>query len=117
MVYSTGPATAMSPSDERLWATLVHISQIFFSFVGPLVIWLVFRERSRFVDEHGKEALNFAITMAIAYVVGAILTLIIIGAFIMLAAGILTLVFGIMAAIAANKGQPYHYPIAIRFVK
>ena len=117
--YATayGPVVPLSPSDERLWATLAHVGQILFSFLPPLIIWLVFRDRSRFVDQHAKEALNFAITVVIAYIVGGILTLIVVGAFIALAAWVLTIVFGIMGAVAANKGQPYRYPISIRFIK
>jgi len=75
------------------------------------------RERSRFVDQHAKEALNFAITMIIGYVVGAVLAIVIIGFFILAAVGICTLIFGILAAVAANKGDPYRYPIFIRFIK
>jgi len=107
----------LRPDEERLWSTLAHAGGIVASFVAPLVIWLVFKERSRFVNDQAKEALNFQITLIIGYVVSMILTIIVIGAFLMLIVWVLAIVFGIMGALAANKGQPYRYPVAIRFIK
>ena len=75
----------MSESDERLWAMLAHLGGIVLGFVAPLVVWLVYRERSAFLDDQGKEALNFQIAVTIGYVVGGILLAIFIGAFILLA--------------------------------
>ncbi len=110
-------AAPLSPSDERLWATLAHIGPVLTSFVAPLLIWLVFRERSRFVDDQGKEALNFQISLAIAYVVGIITAFLVIGFFILLAAWILAIVFGIQGAIVASRGEPYRYPLTWRVIK
>lgn len=124
--YGTPPATAygaagsavqLSDTDQRMWATLAHVGGILFSFIGPLVIWLIFRERGRFVEEQSKEALNFQITIAIAYVVSGILTIVVIGAFLLPVIGLLSLIFGIIAAIAANKGEAYSYPMTLRLVK
>lgn len=112
-----GYAAPLSPSDERLWATLAHAGGIVLGFIAPLVVWLVFRERSRYVDDQAKEALNFQILVAIAYVVGGITSAIVIGIFIALAAWILTIVFGIQGAIAANKGDLYRYPLNWRLIK
>jgi uncharacterized Tic20 family protein len=111
-----GPAP-LSPSDERLWATLAHALPILTSFIAPLIIWLVFRERSRFVDDQGKEALNFQIFLAIAYLVGVVTAFLVIGFFILLAAWILSIVFGIQGAIVAGRGEPYRYPLTWRVIK
>ncbi len=111
------PAAPLAPSDERLWATLAHVGGIIVGFIAPLVIWLVFKERSRFVDDQGKEALNFQILVTIAYIVGSITTVIFIGFLILFAAWILTIIFGIQGGIAANKGQAYRYPFNWRIVK
>ncbi len=113
------PAAAqpLSPQDEKLWSTLTHIGGILFYFVVPLVTYLVFKDRGPFVREHTRQALNFQLTLLIAYIAGAILTLAFIGFLIWAAAGILSLVFSIIAAIAANKGEMYKYPIAIQFIK
>ena len=80
------------------------------------VIWLVFRERSRMVDDHAKEALNFQITLVIAYVVGAVTSFLGIGFLIIFAAWVCAIVFGILASVAANRRQPYRYPLSIRMI-
>jgi len=106
----------MNPSDEKLWATLIHIGGILFGFLPALIGYLVLKDRGPFIRAHTATALNFQITILIAYVVGGILTLILVGFLVMLAAYILTIVFGIMAALAANKGQYYTYPLSFKFV-
>jgi uncharacterized Tic20 family protein len=107
----------MTPEDQRLWATLTHIGGIFFNFIAPLVAYLVLRDRGGFIREHTRVALNFHITMAIAYAVGTLTVWLGIGVLIALAAGVLSLVFGIMAAVAANRGEFYRYPLSIEFIK
>ncbi|HEY0119184.1 MAG TPA: DUF4870 domain-containing protein [Cellulomonas sp.] len=112
-----GQALPLSPSDERMWATLAHAGPILVGFLAPLIIWLVFRERSRFVDDQGKEALNFQIFLVIAYVVGVITIPIIIGFLILFAAWVVAIVFGIQGAIVASRGEPYRYPFNWRVIK
>ena len=107
---------ALSPNDEKLWATLIHIGGIFFSFIPALIGYLVLKDKGPFVRAHTATALNFQITMAIAYVIGSILTFVIIGIFVLIAVWIITIIFSIMAAVKANQGQPYTYPLAIKFV-
>lgn len=115
------PAPAAQPplsdSDARLYATLGHAGIIIIGFVAPLIVWLIGKERSAFVDEQGKEALNFSILIAIAYIVGGLTSWLIIGVFILIAAWILTLVFCIQGAIKANKGESYRYPLNWRIIK
>ena len=113
------PAAPMSDSDQRLWATLAHIGPIVIAFVAPLVIWLVYRERGQYVEDQAKEALNFQITLAIASVVVIILAAVTlgIGALLFFPLGIGALVLMIMAAIAANKGAAYRYPVSLRLIK
>lgn len=107
----------LSDSDQRTWAILSHVGGILFSFVAPLVLWLVFKGRGAFVEDQAKEALNFQITILIAYVVGGILSVIGIGVLLIGAAWVATLVFGILAAVAASSGQFYRYPVTIRLIK
>jgi len=111
------PPQPMSPEDQRLWATLTHIGGIFFTVVAPLVAYLVLRDRGGFVREHTRVALNFHITMAIAYFVGSLTSVFGVGVLIVLAAAIVSLIFSIMAAVAANQGQFYRYPLSIEFIK
>ncbi len=113
--YSQNPQP-MSPSDEKMWATLTHVGGIFFSFVPALVAYLVLKDRGPFVREHSATALNFQLTMLIGSVIGGVLTIILVGFLILFALTILVIVFSIIAAIAANNGQPYKYPLSIQFV-
>jgi uncharacterized Tic20 family protein len=106
----------MNPSDEKLWATLIHVGGIFLGFLPALIGYLVLKDRGPFIRQHAATALNFQLTMLIASVIGGILTIVIVGIFILLAVGIVVIVFSIIAAIAANNGQPYTYPLAIKFV-
>lgn len=122
--YSAAPPPAyagaqppLSDSDQRMWAMLSHVGGILFSFVAPLIIWLMFKERGRFVEEQSKEALNWQITLVIGYVLGVVLTIILIGAILIFLVWLAAIIFGIMAAIAANKGEAYRYPFAIRLIK
>lgn len=114
----SAPAAPLSDSDQRMWATLAHIGPIVVWFVAPLVIWLIFKDRGRFVEEQAKEALNFQIMLVIASVAITIISAITlgIGSFLYLAF-IVALVFMIMAAIAANKGEAYRYPVNLRLIK
>jgi len=106
----------LSPADEKLWATLIHIGGIFFSFLPALIGYIVLKDRGPFIRAHSATALNFQITLAIAYFVGGILTIIGIGFLIVAAAYILNIVFSIIAAVAANKGEWYSYPLTIKFL-
>ena len=112
--YEQSPA--LSPNDEKLWATLVHIGGIFFSFIPALIGYLILKDTGPFGRAHTATALNFQITMAIAYVIGYILIFIVVGIFVLIAVWVLTIIFSIMAAVKANQGQPYTYPLAIKFV-
>ena len=106
----------LSPSDEKLWSTLIHVGGIFFSFIPALIGYIVLKDRGPFVRQHSATALNFQITMLIGNIVGGILTIILIGILVLIAVWVVTIVFSIIAAIAANRGQYYTYPIAIKFV-
>ncbi|MFM9134732.1 MAG: DUF4870 domain-containing protein, partial [bacterium] len=114
---SSGGEQPLSESDARLWACLGQLSGILLSVIGPLIVMLVFGPRSAFVKKESTEALNFQITVLIAYIVGFVLTFILIGIFVILAAWILSLIFMIIAALKNKDGIEYRYPICIRFIK
>ena len=107
----------LSVSDEKMWATLVHLGGIFFNFLPALIGYVLLGDRGPFVRQHTATALNFQITVAIAYAMGTVTTIILIGFLIIAAAYILNIVFSILAAVAANKGEAYEYPLAIKFVR
>lgn len=106
----------LSPGDEKLWATLIHIGGVFFGFLPSLIGYIVLKDRGPFIRAHSATAFNFQLTLIIAYVAGTVLSLVFIGLLLLLAAWILSVVFAIMAAIAANEGKLYTYPLAIKFV-
>jgi uncharacterized Tic20 family protein len=115
--YGQPAGAAMSESDERMWAMLGHLGGIVLGFIAPLVVWLVYRERSAYLDDQGKEALNFQIAVAIGYVVGVVLSLIVIGVLVMIAVWVASIIFSIMGGIAANRGERYRYPVTLRLIK
>jgi uncharacterized Tic20 family protein len=128
------PATGAPTAEEKQWALFAHLSAllgamltgIWFGwgcFLGPLVIWLVKKDTMPFVNDQGKEALNFNITLAI---IGVILLLLVImtlgiGLLIAIPVGIIVaigwLVLTIIAAIKASEGVAYRYPISLRLIK
>ncbi len=119
------PGKPTGESDARSMAMLAHLLGALFGFVGPLIIWLVKKDESRFVDDQGKEALNFQLTLLIAYLVSAILYVVIsfvtcgIGSFLPLPliVTIFQLVFGIIGSVKANNGEYYRYPCNIRMIQ
>jgi uncharacterized protein len=111
------PPQPMSPQDEKVWATLTHVGGIVLGFIAPLVAYLVLRERGPFIREHAAAALNFQLTLLIAYVVGWVLSIVFIGVLLLLAAWVVSIVFAIVASLAANRGEYYRYPATITFVQ
>lgn len=113
----------LSDADARMWAMITHLSALpgsvvlIGSVLAPLVIWQIQKDKSAFVDYHGKEAVNFQITMAIAFALSFLLMLVIIGLVLVAIVAIIWLLFTIIAAIKANNGEYYRYPITFRFIK
>lgn len=110
------PPAPLSPSDERLWATLAQVGGIFFGFIPSLLIMLILGDRSAFVKSQSREALNFQLTVLIASIVSALLVIVLIGILLLIAVGILDIVLCILAAVANNRGEPYRYPLTLRLV-
>jgi uncharacterized Tic20 family protein len=109
-------ATPDTP-DSKTMAMLAHLLGILTGFVGPLIIWLVKKDSSRFVDDQAKEALNFHISVSIIIIVCSATAFLCIPALIALAVWITAVVFSIMGAMKANQGIAYRYPINIRLIK
>lgn len=116
-------AAAIS-QEERLYAAACHFAglPIFAAFalanvVAPLVIWLVKKDTMPFVNEHGKESLNFQITLLMAFFVSALLVCVYIGIVLIGALLILQVIFPIIAGISAFDGKPYKYPMTLRLIK
>lgn len=86
------------------------------NILGPLVLWLLKREGRPFVDDQGREAVNFQISMTLAALVSAALTVILIGFVLLFALGVYWLVMTIVAAMHASRGEAYRYPWTLRLI-
>ncbi len=109
-----GPAPT---KDESNMGLLMFILAIFTGFLGPLILWLVKKNESRYLDAQGKEVLNYIITIFLALLVNIPLWFILIGILIHFAIIIASIVFFIMGAIKASKGEFYRFPWALRLLK
>ncbi|MDA8372188.1 MAG: DUF4870 domain-containing protein [Nocardiopsaceae bacterium] len=101
-----GPAS----SDDRTMAMLAHLGGILFGFLAPLIIYFVKKDESPFVRDQAARAFNFQITMTIGHIVSWVLMFVFIGFLTWFAVIILALVYSIMGAVAANKGEWFRYP-------
>jgi uncharacterized Tic20 family protein len=121
---TNGPTPAASSTkDERTWAMLCHLSTLagfvipFGNIVGPLVVWSIKKDEFPLVEDQGKEALNFQISMTIYIIASVILILLLIGIPLLIGLGLFDLIVTVIAAINANDGVKYRYPLCIRFVR
>lgn len=129
------PSAAGYSAEERQWAMFAHLSALAGGlltagwagsvgcFIGPLIIWLAKKDTMRFVDDQGKEALNFNITVAIVFLALLVLSVVTLGIGLIIAIpawiiiGIAWLVLTIIAGIKANEGVAYRYPFTLRLIK
>jgi uncharacterized Tic20 family protein len=114
--YAAASQAPVSESDEKTWGIISHISIPFFGFVGPLIGYLMYKDRSPYLKQVITEALNFSILYSIVQFTGSILAWITFG-LINLAAFIVALIFCIMATMAASRHEFYKYPMNARFIK
>ncbi|GHA75571.1 orotate phosphoribosyltransferase [Lysobacter bugurensis] len=125
----------VADAEARQWAMFAHLSALVGGvvtagwagsigcFIGPLIIWLVKKDTMPFVDDQGKEALNFNITVAAVFLALLILSIVTLGIGLVIAIpawiiiGLAWLVFTIIAGIKANEGVRYRYPFTLRLIK
>ena len=84
--------------------------------IGPLIVWLIKKDTMPFVDDQGKESLNFNISIGIYLFVASIMIFVVIGVFLLVAIGLFWLVMTIFAAVKASSGEAYRYPLCIRLI-
>ncbi len=111
------PDTGGVSKEDKTLAMLAHLLGIISGFIGALIIWLVKKDESPFVADQAKEALNFQITVFIAFVIASALLVVVIGAILIPVIAIANPVLCILAGVKANEGQMYRYPFAIRLIK
>lgn len=110
-----GPPT----KDNLTMAMLCHLLGALLGILGSLIIWLIKKDDHPFIDDQGKEATNFHLTLLIAQMVCLVISFVTcgFGAILHLVPLILQWVFGIIGAVKANNGEWYRYPLNIRFIK
>lgn len=123
------PPTSSSEmsKDEKMWGMFCHLAGLvgylpvlplpIGNILGPLILWLIKKDESPFVDEQGKEALNFQISISIYMIASFLLCFMFIGLLLVPAVGIFNLVMIIIASIKSNNGEAYRYPLCLRLVK
>ncbi len=118
------PETAANDSkDERMWAMLCHLSTFagymvpFGNIIAPLVLWVMKKDEYPLVDDQGKEAINFQISITIYVIMSIVLVFLVIGIPLLIGLLIYEIIATIIAAIKANDGEQYRYPFTIRFIK
>lgn len=116
------PISESLKPEERTWAAVAHASSFCTligipSFVGPLVVWLIKKDHSAFVGDQAKEAMNFHITMFIAFVVCIPFAFCGVGVFMAIGVLMLSLICAVIGAVNASNGQMYRYPFTLRLIK
>ena len=116
-VETVEPVAFEPSSEEKAWAMGCHLIALAAHFIGPLIFWLVKRESSAFIDDQGKEAVNFQISIVIYLLASYFLCFVFIGFLLVPAVSIFDLVFVIVASVKSYNGEKFRYPMCIRFIK
>ncbi|PLR98850.1 DUF4870 domain-containing protein [Bacillus sp. T33-2] len=106
----------MVKNEERLLAAAIYGISFFTAFIGPLVIWLVKKDESSYIDYHGREYFNFLISYTVYAIISSILVLVLVGIFMLSILGIAAIVFTVIGAIKAYEGKEYRIPFIFRLL-
>lgn len=107
----------MNPSnDDKNIATITHLGGTVFAFVPALIVWILKKDDSAYIANQSREALNFQITMVLAYMLAGVLSWILIGLIFFPVIWVVNIVFCIIAAISTSKGETYRYPLSLRLI-
>ena len=123
MGYQSAVGPVETHPEARTWGMIAHLSSLaglvipFGNFVGPLIVWLMKKDQMPFVDDQGKESVNFQITVTIAALVAGLTICIGIGLFLLPIVAVAAIVMAIIAGIKANEGVRYRYPFTLRLIK
>jgi uncharacterized protein len=108
--------------NERMWAMFCHLSAFagfiipFGNIIGPVVVWSIKKDQYPLVDHQGREAINFQISMLVYFLAGFVLIFVLIGIPLLIALFFFSIIMTVVAAIKANEGVRYRYPLCIRFI-
>jgi uncharacterized protein len=120
----TENSVTFDQKQEKTWAMSSHLAAFagfigipFANIFGPLIIWLMKKDSSQMIDAHGKESLNFQISMTIYTIFAAIMCIVIVGFVLLPLILLVNVIFVIKATIKASEGEFYQYPMTIRFIQ
>ncbi len=108
--------TRLPANDERMLAAAIYVISFFTVFIGPLIIWLIKKDSSPFVDYHGREYLNFFISYSVYSIISTVLMIVLIGFLTIWLVGIMAFIFTIIGAIKAYEGKEYRIPLVFRIL-
>lgn len=121
------PRFASAPADieqkSRLWAMFLHLSQLgnfvvpLAGFILPIVLWQIKKAELPNLDAHGKVVVNWMVTSVIYGMIGVILCIVLIGIPLLIALGLICIIFPIIGGVKANNGEVWKYPLSISIVK
>ena len=125
MTTENKPAQKEAPTnrDENMWAMFCHLSALvgfaipFGNNIAPLIIWTLKKDEYPHVNDQGKEAINFQLSITVYILISVILVFVVIGIPLLIILGIFSLIMTVIAALNANDGKKYRYPFTIRFIK
>jgi len=110
--------------EARKWATICHISALIGALgngvgfvLGPVIVWLLQRDEDPYIDEQGKRAVNFQLTLTAAAICCGLLFFLVFPLLLLIPIALAMMIFPIIAAVKTSNGKDYHYPFSIRFVK
>jgi hypothetical protein len=119
-----GPGEVSQDKSANTWAMACHLSALagfigipFGHIIGPIVFWMLKRDQFPAVNENGKEALNFQISVTIYSIVAFLLCFVLIGIPLLIGLVIFDIIMIIISSVNASKGRPVRYPLCIRFIK
>jgi uncharacterized Tic20 family protein len=113
----TLPADPLPTQDEKNLALIMHVlSLVGFSLIGPLIVWLIKKDESAFINIQGRELLNFQLSILLYAVICIPLCFILIGIPMLFVVGIASLILTIIGLIRATEGKIYRYPLTIRML-
>ncbi len=116
MENSALPSPLASQDDKTLGMVMHILCLVGFPIIGPLIIWLMKKDQSPYLDAQGRELLNFQISYFIYAMISVVLIAVLIGIVLIFAVGIASLVFTIIGLVKAADGKVYRFPLCIRML-
>jgi len=111
------PADPVPTQDEKNLALIMHVlSLVGFSLLGPLIVWLVKKDESAFLDRQGRELLNFQLSILIYSIVSLVLCLVFIGFALLFVVFMTSLILTIIGLVKATEGKIYRFPLTIKML-